>query len=182
MQEKRCLMKSIRQISEFSNYTALAFIFGYIESLIPLPLPFPGMKLGLANLIIMIVLYRNGLKYAFGIAMLRNILNAFTFGSLFSFFYSLAGSLLSLFAMGLLRRWKHSPFSVVSVSALGGILHNIGQLLIAAFLVGFSSILWYVPILYFCGLVTGILIGILSAQCLMRLPGSPVKSGTEADK
>lgn len=172
-------MKSIRQISEFSIFTALAFIFGYIESLIPLPFPFPGMKLGLANLIIMIVLYRNGMKYAVGIAMLRNILNAFTFGSLFSFFYSLAGSILSLLSMGLLRLWKRSPFSIVTVSALGGILHNIGQLLVAGFLVGFSSILWYVPILYFCGLITGILIGLFSAQCLRRLPNRSQSSETK---
>lgn len=163
-------MKPIQQICECAIFTALAFIFGYIESLIPLPLPFPGMKLGLANLIVMIVLYRNGLRYAFGIAMLRNILNAVTFGSLFSFLYSLAGSILSLLVMGCLKRWGHSRLSIVSVSAFGGILHNMGQLLVAAFLVGFSSILWYLPILYFCGLITGVLIGLFSSQCLKRLP------------
>ena len=80
-------MNQIRQISEFSIYTALAFIFGYIESLIPLPVPFPGMKIGLANLVMMIVLYRKNFRYAFGISMLRNLLNAITFGSLFSLLY-----------------------------------------------------------------------------------------------
>lgn len=163
-------MNHMKQISEFSIYTALAFIFGYIESLIPLPVPFPGMKLGLANLAVMIVLYKKNLRYAFGISILRNLLNAITFGSLFSLLYSLAGSLLSLLAMGALKKWGEPHFSIISVSVLGGITHNMGQLFVAALLVGFDSILWYMPILYFCGLITGTLIGIVSAQCLSRLP------------
>ena len=163
-------MTNIRQISEFSIYTALAFIFGYIESLIPLPVPFPGMKLGLANLILMIVLYQHGFRYAFGISMLRNLLNAFTFGSLFSLLYSLAGSILSLAIMGLFRRFFHRRFSILSVSALGGVMHNMGQLMIAAALVGWEGIRWYFPILYICGWFTGGCIGILANQCLRRLP------------
>lgn len=163
-------MNRMKHLSEFSIYTALAFIFGYIESLIPLPVPFPGMKLGLANLVVMIVLYRKNFRYAISISILRNLLQAITFGSLFSLLYSFTGSLLSLLAMGLMKKWGSSHFSVLSVSMLGGIVHNMGQLLIAAFLVGFSSILWYLPILYFCGLITGALIGIISAQCLTRLP------------
>lgn len=169
-------MNQIRQISEFSIYTALAFIFGYIESLIPLPVPFPGMKIGLANLVMMIVLYRKNFRYAFGISMLRNLLNAITFGSLFSLLYSLAGSVLSLIAMAGLkkvRRARPKSEHIVSVSALGGIVHNMGQLMVAAFLVGFSSIIWYLPVLYFCGLLTGILIGMVSKQCLARLPADP---------
>ncbi len=166
-------MNQIRQISEFSIYTALAFILGYIENLIPLPLPFPGMKIGFANLVMMIVLYRKDFKYAFGISMLRNLLNAFTFGSLFSLLYSLAGSILSLFAMAGMKKMR--LFSIVSVSALGGIVHNMGQLMIAACLVGFSSIVWYMPILYFCGLITGIFVGAISSQCLERIPSDPQK-------
>lgn len=169
-------MNQIRQISEFSIYTALAFIFGYIESLIPLPVPFPGMKIGLANLVMMIVLYRKNFRYAFGISMLRNLLNAITFGSLFSLLYSLAGSVLSLIAMAGLKkvRWAQPKSEhIVSVSALGGIVHNMGQLMVAALLVGFSSIIWYLPVLYFCGLLTGILIGMVSKQCLARLPADP---------
>ena len=161
-------MNRIRQISEFSIYTALAFIFGYIENLIPLPVPFPGMKIGFANLVLMIVLYKKNFRYAFGISMLRYLLNAITFGSLFSLLYSLAGSILSLFAMAGMKKIR--SFSIVSVSAFGGIVHNMGQLIVAACLVGFSSIIWYMPILYFCGLITGILIGTISAQCLERIP------------
>lgn len=162
-------MNRIRQLSEFSIYTSLAFIFSYIESLFPLPLPFPGMKLGLANLVILITLYRKNFRYAIAVSMLRNLLNAITFGSLFSLLYSSAGSLLSILAMGAMKKWGSSRFSILSVSMLGGIIHNMGQLLIAALLVGFSSILWYLPPLYFCGLATGVIIGKISAQCLKRL-------------
>lgn len=165
-------MSNIKNIAEFSLYTALAFIFSYIESLIPFPVPFPGMKLGLANLVIVIVLYKKNFRYAFGLSMLRNVLNALTFGNLFALLYSLAGSILSLVFMSLAKkvRLKIMHFSIISVSALGGIFHNIGQFLTAAFLVGLHSVLWYLPILYFSGLVTGILIGYLSMHILRRIP------------
>lgn len=163
-------MSNMERIAEFSLYTSLAFIFSYIESLIPLPLPFPGMKLGLANVVIVIVLYRKNFRYAFGLSMLRNLLNAFTFGSLFALLYSLAGSILSLLFMALMKKADKLRFTVISVSALGGILHNTGQFFTAVFLVGLHSVLWYLPILYFSGLVTGILIGYLAMQVLRRFP------------
>lgn len=162
-------MSRIRFLCEFSIYTSLAFIFSYLESLIPLPLPFPGMKLGLANLVILVVLYKKNPCYALGLSMLRNLLNAFTFGSLFSLLYSTAGSLLSLSVMALTLRLTKKCLSILSVSALGGIFHNLGQLLSASFFVGFQSILWYAPILYFSGLFTGILIGWLAGQVIRRL-------------
>lgn len=156
-------------IAELAVFTAAAFIFSYIESLFPLPLPFPGMKLGLANLIIVIVLYQRGFLSAFGVSMVRNVLNAFTFGSLFSFFYSLAGSILSLCAMYFLKKNKHPQFSLIGASAVGGIIHNIGQFLVAVCLVGFSAILNYLPFLYFAGLIAGVLIGVLANLCMKRL-------------
>lgn len=159
-----------KKITELAIFTAVAFIFSYIESLFPLPIPFPGIKLGLANLVIVILLYRNGFKDAFTISMLRNILNGLTFGSLFSFFYSLAGSVISLVVMELLKEKKHPHFSTVGVSIVGGICHNIGQFVVAACLVGSSAILLYFPFLYFAGLLAGALIGIFATLCLKRLP------------
>ena len=196
-----------RKTAELSVFTAVAFIFSYIESLFPLPIPFPGIKLGLANLIILVVLCRNGLGAAFGVSMTRNVLNALTFGSLFGLFYSLAGSILSLLFMAALLPGKDSPkkrvkkgwlkiaalqeslcdscsvhgelsykikkmpsLSLVSISAVGGILHNIGQFFVAVILVGFSAILHYLPFLYFAGLIAGVLTGILAKLCLKRLP------------
>lgn len=174
-----------RRLAELSVFTAAAFIFSYIESLFPLPIPIPGIKLGLANLIILIVLCHNGPGAALGVSMVRNILNALTFGSLFGLFYSFAGSLLSLLAMALLLRGSRTlhdrnkipPLSLTGISAVGGVLHNIGQFLIAVFLVGFSAILHYLPFLYFAGLFAGILIGILAELCLRRFPSpsSPLR-------
>lgn len=158
------------KITELAAFTAIAFIFSYIENLFPLPLPFPGMKLGLANLVIILVLYKESFLSAFGVSMVRNILNALTFGSLFGFFYSLAGSVLSLCIMYLFKEIKHPQFSLISVSTVGGIVHNIGQFIVAICLVGFSAILHYLPFLYFAGLIAGVLIGILAKLCLKRLP------------
>lgn len=159
-----------RKITELAIYTAIAFIFSYIESLFPLPIPFPGIKLGLANLIILILLYRNGFREAFAVSMLRNLLNGITFGSLFSFLYSLAGSVISLVVMAGMKNKKHPHFSTTGVSIVGGICHNFGQFIVAACLVGFRAILPYLPFLYFAGLLAGALIGIFAALCLKRLP------------
>ncbi|MCH5251639.1 MAG: Gx transporter family protein [Lachnospiraceae bacterium] len=158
------------KLAELAVLTAVAFIFSYIESLFPLPLPFPGIKLGLANLILLIVLYRDGFLSALGVSMTRNVLNALTFGSLFGFFYSLAGSLLSLLVMFLLTKMKYPQLSLIGVSAVGGILHNAGQFFVAVLLVGLSAIFPYLPFLYFAGLIAGVLIGILASLCLKRLP------------
>lgn len=153
-----------------SIYIAIAFIFSYIENLFPLPIPFPGIKLGLANLVIVLALCQFGLPYAFAISFLRNLLNSFTFGSLFGFFYSLAGSITSLFVMYLLLfPLKKTQLSLVSVSCVGGIIHNLGQFAVASFLVGPSAILPYLPFLYFAGLIAGALIGFVTRLCLQRL-------------
>ncbi len=162
-----------RHLAELAVFTAVAFLFSYIENLFPLPVPFPGIKLGFANLVILILLCRSGLKAAFGVSMVRNVLNALTFGSLFGLLYSLAGSILSLLAMALLfYNKKHPQLSLITISAVGGIIHNMGQFIVATGLTGGPAILPYLPFLYFAGLITGVLIGILSRLCLQRLPQS----------
>lgn len=164
-------MKShIRTTTELAIFIAIAFIFSYIESLFPLPIPFPGIKLGLANLVIVLVLYRNGFSQALTVSLVRSLLNAFTFGSLFGFLYSLAGSVLSLILMTLLKNSSKLQLSAFGVSAAGGITHNIGQFLVAAWLVGPSAILPYFPFLYFSGLIAGGLIGEFVQLCQKRLP------------
>lgn len=175
---------STAKMAELSVFTAVAFIFSYIESLIPLPIPFPGIKLGLANLVVVIVLYRQGVAAAFGVSMTRNVLNALTFGSVFGFVYSLAGSVLSLIVMAGMRRQietkKHPRLTRVSVSAVGGIFHNMGQFVVAACLVGTDAIAHYLPFLYFAGLVAGILIGIMASLCLQRLPAPVIHPSSKS--
>ena len=105
-------------------------------------------------------------------------MNALTFGSLFGLFYSLAGTVLSLPAMAVLLKYakKHPQLSLTSVSAVGGIIHNIGQFITAVCLVGYSAILHYLPFLYFAGLTAGVLIGLLASLCLQRLPQHIISS------
>lgn len=158
-------MKS--RVAYFGVFTALALIFSYVETLIPFNLGIPGVKLGLANLIIVVALYKMRLSEAYLLSVVRVLLAGFIFGNYFSIIYSLAGGLLSLTVMALLR--KKGGFSVIGVSIAGGVFHNIGQLIIASVIVEIFSVMYYVPVLLIAGLVTGLLIGIASDGMLKRL-------------
>ena len=138
-----------------------------MESLISIPFKVPGIKLGLANLVIVVVLYKMGTKEAYILAVIRVVLSGFLFGNLFSIIYSLSGGLLSLTMMVVLKNTK--AFSLLGISAMGGVFHNVGQLLMAALVLESQSIWYYFPVLLISGLVTGILIGILAGEMLKRL-------------
>ena len=145
---------------------ALAFILSYIESLIPFPL-MPGMKLGLANLVVIIALYGMGWKEALVLSLIRIILVGFTFGNLSTMLYSLAGGLLSWLMMVLAKKSKW--FSMVGVSIIGGISHNIGQIIVAILTVSNVYLVTYLPLLLITGAITGTLIGFLGALILKRI-------------
>ena len=149
-----------KKIAYMSVFTAFAIILSYVEVLIPINFGIPGMKLGLANLLIVLSLYYLGTKEALMINVVRIIIIGFLFGNLFSILFSLSGGVLSFLFMYLLKKMK--IFGIISVSAIGGISHNIGQLIIAAFVVSTYSILYYVPVLIIAGLITGVLIGIIA--------------------
>ncbi len=165
-------MKS--RVAVFGVFVALALIFSYVESLIPFHIGIPGVKLGLANLIIVIALYKMSLKEAFLLSVTRIILSGFLFGNLFSIIYSLAGGMLSLAVMSVLK--KSSDYSITGVSIAGGVMHNIGQLLIAMIVVETFSVVYYVPVLLISGLVTGMLIGITANEMLKRLVNLNLRS------
>ena len=151
----------------FGVFTALALILSYVEVLIPINFGIPGAKLGLANLVIVVVLYRNGWREALLLSVVRIVLAGFMFTNLFSILYSLAGGILSLGVMSLLK-WKNI-FSVTGVSIAGGASHNVGQLLVAMAVVETYQVGWYLPALLIAGVLTGLLIGILSAGMLKRI-------------
>lgn len=155
------------RVAYFGVFTALALIFSYVETLIPFNFGIPGVKLGLANLIIVIALYKMKLSEVYLLSVVRVLLNGFIFGNYFSIIYSLAGGLLSLTVMALLRKQK--GFSILGISMAGGVMHNIGQLLIAMFIVETFSVAYYVPVLLISGLLTGLAIGIVSGEMLKRL-------------
>ncbi len=148
-------------------FLSCALILSYIESLIPFYFGVPGMKLGLANLLVVLLLYLAGTKEAFAIAVLRIVLSGFLFGNLFGILYSLAGGLLSFAVMWLVK--KTNKFSLISVSVCGGMSHNIGQLIVAALIADNYNVMYYMPVLLVAGIVTGFVIGIIAAELEHRL-------------
>lgn len=159
-------MKSKKTVT-LALFTATALLLSYIESLFPFFMGVPGMKLGLANLAVVLALYYYGWREALLINVVRIILAGLLFGNLFSVLFSLGGALVSFFAMLLFRRLK---LSVYGVSMAGGVFHNLGQIVIAAAIVETVAVGYYVPFLLTAGVVTGLLLGVLAKQILYRLP------------
>lgn len=153
----------------FGVFTALALMFSYIETLIPIQFGIPGIKLGLANLMIVIMLYKRNAKDALLLSVVRILLSGFLFGNLSSILYSLAGGILSLCVVTLLK--KKGGFSVIGVSVAGGVTHNVGQLIVAMLVVETYQVGYYFPILLVAGVLTGMGIGIVSREVLKRIRG-----------
>lgn len=146
---------------------ALALIFGYVETLLPLSFGIPGVKLGLANLVILSCLYVISVPEVLLLLVARILLSGFFFGNGMMILYSLAGGLLSFCVM--LIGKKTNRFSMAGVSILGGVFHNLGQLLLAVVLVWNEKLFFYFPVLLLSGALTGALIGLLSQEILNRL-------------
>lgn len=146
---------------------ALAFIFSYIEALIPISIGIPGVKLGLANLVTIVALYTLGAVPAIGLSLLRIVLAGFTFGNLASMMYSLGGGILSILVMIAAKKTK--LFSITGVSVLGAVFHNVGQIVVAVLVVETKSLFYYLPVLLISGIAAGVLIGILGGELVKRL-------------
>ncbi|MCQ2492576.1 MAG: Gx transporter family protein [Lachnospiraceae bacterium] len=149
-------------------FLALALVASYLETLIPIHLGIPGVKLGLANGVIMVLLYVADVKETYAISLARILLAGFMFGNLMMILYSLAGGMLSLTLMVILK--KIGGFSSVGVSVAGGVAHNIGQLLVAALVLETGKMFFYLPVLLVSGTFAGVLIGILSGEIVKRIP------------
>lgn len=155
------------RIAFLGFFTSLAIIFGYIDSLLPVFGGVPGIKLGLANLAVLIVLYRYGLKEAAAVSVVRIFVVGFLFGNLFSIIYSLAGGICSLLMMYLVK--TKFQFSIIGVSWVGGVFHNIGQLAAAMAIVESLSLAYYLPVLLVAGMITGICIGVATREVWKRI-------------
>lgn len=153
-----------RKVAQYGLFAALAILMGYVEMLIPLPLLVPGMKLGLANVIIVIVLYHMDAKSAFFISLVRVLMSGLLFQGFAGLLYSLAGALLSLAVMVLLK--KTGKVSITGVSVMGGVFHNIGQIIVAAAVVENIKMAYYLPFLLVTGVVTGFVIGAVARLAL----------------
>lgn len=167
LDEKGCiLMKRSTAVrtAYYGMFVALAFVFSYIEVLFPFSIGIPGIKLGLANIVVLTILYAMGTKEAFVISCIRIVLVGFTFGNLSSILFSLAGGLLSWLVMSICKKVK--SFSMIGVSIAGGITHNVGQIVVAAIILETAKIVYYIPVLLIVGTFTGLVIGILGAGML----------------
>ena len=151
---------STKKIALCGVLTALAMIFSYIESVIPVPIPVPGIKLGVANIAVITILYVLGVKEAIVINLLRIVLTSLLFGNVNSFLFSISGAALSLAIMIIMK--KLDFFSCIGVRVCGGVMHNIGQIIAAVFIMGSEAIVFYLPVLIVSGVFTGVVIGVVS--------------------
>lgn len=157
----------VKKITFLGLFICIGLILGYLESLIVIPVGVPGVKLGISNIITVITLYLFGPIFSlitlFGRIFLSNLL----FGSASSFIYSFSGAIVSFGGMFLLK--KCSVFSVYGVSIMGGVLHNLAQLLVASLLVRVPYIFYYLPVLIIAGLAAGCFVGFVSQLLIKRL-------------
>ncbi len=158
----------VKKITFYGMMTALALAFSYLESFIPVNalVPVPGVKLGFANIVVVFALYTMKPLDAIAVGMLRVFLSGLLFGNPMTIVYSLVGCLLSWLVMTLT---KNTKLSVVGVSMLGGIMHNVGQLAVAAFLTNTLRIAYYLPVLLISGTVTGFVMGYASKLVIDRI-------------
>mgnify|MGYP003400566894 CR=1 FL=1 len=155
-----------KKIAYLGIMLALAMIFSYVESLIPIYFGVYGMKLGLPNIVILLVLYLFGPWEAILINILRILLTGVMFTNLYSILFSLSGAICSFVVMYLLKKTKR--FHMIVISVFGGIFHNAGQLLAAIWIVNNYHLSFYLPILLIAGFITGLLIGIAANEIYIR--------------
>lgn len=162
-------MNKTRRMIYISILVAQALVLYIVESMIPVPFITPGAKLGLSNIITLMALYTLDFKDAFLIVVLRVLLATLLGGSISSLFYSIAGGILSLVAMYLIKRIGQDKVSIIGVSIVGAVFHNIGQIIVAALIIHNYMIVSYLPILLVAGVGTGLFVGITGRYLLVYL-------------
>ncbi len=163
-------MKSNTQKTAFLGLCiAVALAFAYVEAILPpLVSAVPGIKMGLPNIVIIFLLYRRGVPAAAAVSLCRILLVALLFGNTMALLYSLAGGVLSLTAMALLKRLDF--LSVAGVSVAGGVLHNVGQILMAMLVLGTAELGYYLIVLAVTGTIAGLFVGLCGALLIRRIP------------
>ena len=161
------MKKDIRRYAVLGLVTAVALVLSYVEVILP-PIwsAVPGIKIGLPNIIIIFILYKTGLKDAITVSAIRLFLVALLFGNAMTLIYSIAGAILSLALMTLCK--KVNLFSMVGVSIVGGVAHNLGQILVAMAIFETSQIGYYMLILSITGTVAGVFVGLVASNILKR--------------
>lgn len=156
-----------KKVARYALLVALAMVLSWLESLIVFPGLLPGIKAGLTNLVVIFALYRMSPRDAAVISLVRVLLVSMTFGSAYSFAYSLAGAVLSLAVMAGLK--KLDKFSILGVSIAGGVCHNMGQMLVAMAVLGTARLGWYLPWLMVSGVAAGAAVGAAGGLVVNRI-------------
>lgn len=158
---------SVHKIAILGVLTAAAIVIGIVESYIP-SIGIPGVKLGLANIMILVTLYELGILEAVFVDLLRVVVVGLVRGTIFGmgFFMSLAGAVLSLGIM-IVFYLLIKKFSIIGVSVIGALFHVFGQILVSLIYLGTSYVFYYLPVIALSAIVTGVLVGI-TANLIIR--------------
>ena len=161
------MRNSTKRLTTLALMTTFAIVLSYVESRIPTFVAIPGVKVGLANIVVILALYTQALKEAIIISGVRVFAVSLLFGNPISMIYSLSGAFLSLLTMFLLKRL--TPLRTVTVSVLGGVTHNAGQIAVASVILETNVLSYYLPFLILSGTVAGIAVGVAAAVLIKRL-------------
>ena len=161
------MSERVRKLTMRAMLVALAFVLSWLEAQVPTYIAVPGVKLGLTNLVVLLALYKLSWGDALAINIIRIVLTGFTFGSVASMWYSLAGGILSFIGMVIVKNLLKARIVVVSVT--GGLLHNLGQLLVAVFILDTPSLFYYLVVLWLAGSIAGFLLGLLGSLIVTRV-------------
>ena len=161
------MRNNTKKLTMLAMMISFALILSYVESRVPAFVAIPGVKVGLANIAVIFVLYKMGTKSAIVISLVRVLVVSMLFGSAVSLIYSLMGAIFSLTVMVLLK--KLTPLKEVTVSVSGGIMHNVGQIVAASFLLETNVVVYYLPFLILSGTIAGIVIGAAAALLIKRV-------------
>lgn len=156
-----------KKVAVLGLFMALAFVLSYIEMLLPINIGIPGVKLGLGNIVVIVILEKIGIREAFLIGLTRVIFMGLIFTGLSSVLYGLVGTILSLLVMILLRRINR--FSIIGISVAGSVMHNLGQIIVAEYIIHNSKVFYYFPVLLISGTIAGIIIGAFSGMVIIRI-------------
>ena len=160
-------MKNTKKLTTLAVTVSVAMILSFVESRIPAFVAIQGVKVGLANIAVIFALYKMGWREAIAVSIVRVFLVALLFGSAVSLAYSIAGAVISLSLMILLK--KLGIFTEIAVSVVGGISHNIGQILVAFLIFDTDAVFYYLPFLLVSGVIAGIAVGVASALLIKRI-------------
>lgn len=149
-----------KQITQLGLLLSVSLVLGYLESLLPVMVAVPGVKLGLANIVTMLVLYHMGGKQAFFIMLFRVVIAGFLYSGIAGIVYGLVGGVCCIVVMAFLKRI--SVFSVLGVSMTGAVFHNVGQILVAVIVMENTGVIYYLPVLCISGILSGLIVGYLS--------------------